>query len=208
HCHLIAHISSAIRKPFAPGAAGAGMGHAATHQANHAYESMAGLVLGIEVRPRGGVATDQARAPQRRLRLFVQKRADYFGANPGYGFVLQSDSVPPARDSIRIPGSPIVLYRGEPVQITLLNRTDGLVSVHWHGIEVESFYDGVADWSGSPGHTAPRVAPGDSFVVFLNPDRAGTFIYHTHQDESVQLSSGLYGPLIVLPPGAVYDSSS
>src|SRR5262249_48179423 len=65
-----------------------------------------------------------------------------------------------------------------------------------------------ADWSGSPGHTAPRVAPGDSFVVFLNPDRAGTFIYHTHQDESVQLSSGLYGPLIVLPPGAVYDSST
>jgi FtsP/CotA-like multicopper oxidase with cupredoxin domain len=73
---------------------------------------------------------------------------------------------------------------------------------------VESFYDGVADWSGSAGHTAPRVEPGDSFVVRLTPDRAGTFIYHTHQDEGVQLASGLYGPLIVLAPGAAYDSST
>ncbi len=101
-----------------------------------------------------------------------------------------------------------MLRRGEPTQITLLNRTDELVSVHWHGIEVESFYDGVADWSGRTGHTAPRIAPGDSFVVHLNPDRAGTFIYHTHQDEGVQLLSGLYGPLVVLGPGEVYDSTT
>jgi FtsP/CotA-like multicopper oxidase with cupredoxin domain len=40
--------------------------------------------------------------------------------------------------------------------------------------------------------------PGDSFAVRMTPDRAGTFIYHTHTDENVQLTSGLYGPLIVL----------
>src|SRR5262249_29945861 len=61
---------------------------------------------------------------------------------------------------------------------------------------------------GWAGHTAPKIAPGDSFVVYLNPDRAGTFIYHTHQDEGVQLTSGLYGPFIVLPPGVAYDSST
>ena len=136
----------------------------------------------------------------------MQKRPRYLGQAAGYGYVLQEGASPPAPDSIRIPGSPIVLRRDEPVDITLVNRTDELVSVHWHGIEVDSYYDGVADWSGSPGHTAPRIAPGDSFVVRLKPDRAGTFIYHTHQDESVQLSSGLYGPLIVLAPDEVRDS--
>jgi FtsP/CotA-like multicopper oxidase with cupredoxin domain len=207
HCHLIAHISPSIRKPMGGRSAATSTEHDAMHAANHALESMAGLVIGMHVKPRGGAAAAMA-TPRRTLRLFVQKRANYFGSRPGYGFILQSDSAEPARDSIRLPGSPIVLTRDEPVAITVLNRTDELVSVHWHGIEVESYFDGVADWSGSPGHTAPRIAPGDSFVVRLNPDRAGTFIYHTHQDEGVQLSSGLYGPFIVLAPGEVVDSTT
>ena len=33
----------------------------------------------------------------------------------------------------------------------------------------------------------------------------GTFIYHTHWHEDLQLSGGLYGPLIVLEPGERYD---
>ncbi len=55
---------------------------------------------------------------------------------------------------------------------------------------------------------APPIAPGDSFLVRMTPDRAGTFIYHTHMDEGGQLSSGLYGPLIILEPGQQFDSAS
>jgi len=40
----------------------------------------------------------------------------------------------------------------------------------------------------------------------FTPRRAGTFIYHTHQDETRQLASGLYGPLVVLAPGATRDT--
>jgi FtsP/CotA-like multicopper oxidase with cupredoxin domain len=202
HCHLIAHIGPAIRKHYPQLGASSASSHApdAAGSRNHAYDGMAGLVTGITVTARTKPAYPHAPA-SRSLRLFVQKRAHYLGDAPGYGFILQEGSIPPAPDSVRIPGSPIVLVRGEPVEITLVNRTDELVSVHWHGIEVESYYDGVADWSGEAGHTAPRIAPGDSFVVRLNPDRAGTFIYHTHQDEGMQLSSGLYGPFIVLAPG-------
>ncbi|HXE84225.1 MAG TPA: multicopper oxidase domain-containing protein [Gemmatimonadales bacterium] len=203
HCHLIAHISPLVRKQMASTAAR----HDGSHAANHAFESMAGLVAGIEVKQRGPIIADDTIA-RRRLRLFVQKRPRYFGTGAGYGFIVQGDSAEPARDSIRIPGTPIVLERGVPVAITVLNRTDELVSVHWHGIEVQSYFDGVADWSGRPGHTAPKIAPGDSFVVRLNPDRAGTFIYHTHQDEGVQLSSGLYGPFIVVEPGQTVDSAT
>jgi manganese oxidase len=77
--------------------------------------------------------------------------------------------------------------------------------VHWHAMELESCYDGIAGWSGTPGHIAPMIQPGASFVVTFTPPRAGTFIYHTHLDDIRQLSSGLYGPIIVLEPGQSLD---
>ena len=42
----------------------------------------------------------------------------------------------------------------------------------------------------------------------MKPPRAGTFIYHTHWHDVEQLTSGLYGPLIVLPPGRRFDSET
>src|SRR5262249_53115595 len=50
-----------------------------------------------------------------------------------------------------------------------------------------------------------HLSSGKSFVAQMTPRRAGTFIYHTHIDDIKQLSSGLYGPLIVLPPGQEFD---
>jgi hypothetical protein len=41
----------------------------------------------------------------------------------------------------------------------------------------------------------------------MAPPRAGTFIYHTHWHDPSQLTNGLYGPLIVLPPGEKFDPS-
>ncbi len=41
--------------------------------------------------------------------------------------------------------------------------------------------------------------------MHITAPRAGTFIYHTHIDDLKQLSSGLYGPLIVLPPREDFD---
>jgi FtsP/CotA-like multicopper oxidase with cupredoxin domain len=82
-----------------------------------------------------------------------------------------------------------------------------MASVHWHGIELESVYDGVGGWSGWGTRIAPLIAPNDSFIVRLTPDRAGTFIYHTHSDETDQLPSGLYGSLIVLQENAQRDTT-
>ena len=59
-------------------------------------------------------------------------------------------------------------------------------------------------WSGAGAQTAPMIEPGGTFVVRITPPRAGTFIYHTHLHDYRQLSSGLYGPLIV-EPGDAYD---
>jgi FtsP/CotA-like multicopper oxidase with cupredoxin domain len=198
HCHLIAHISPLGRlQPGEPHS------HTAGSVPNHAFDEMGGLVMGIRVSGRvQGFDTFRPPPPPRALRLYAQERRNYFGSAAGYGFVLQEGSTPPAPDSIRIPGTPIVLRRDEPVAISVVNRTDGFVTVHWHGIELDSYYDGVGDWSGGPdpAGTAVPIAPGDSFLVRFTPRRPGTFIYHTHQDESQQLASGLYGPLVVLPP--------
>jgi FtsP/CotA-like multicopper oxidase with cupredoxin domain len=77
--------------------------------------------------------------------------------------------------------------------------------VHWHGIELESYSDGVAGWSGAGAHLAPSIEPGDSFVAHLTLPRAGTFIYHTHMNDIEQLTSGLYGGIVVLEPGRRFD---
>ena len=195
HCHFIAHIARAQHL----GAAHPEYAH------SHALGGMAGLVVGIEVRPRPGDAPAAPPPPARRLWLFADERAGYFAERPGYGFVLQ-EGAEPALDSIRIPGTPILLHRDEPVEITVVNRTHVGMSVHWHGIELTSVYDGVPGWSGDSSRVAPLIAPGDSFTVRMTPDRAGTFIYHTHADEAEQLASGLYGPLVVLAPGESWDA--
>jgi FtsP/CotA-like multicopper oxidase with cupredoxin domain len=147
-------------------------------------------------------AAPRAREPvHRKLRLFAQRRANVFGDGPGYGFVLQEGAREPAPDSIGIPGPQLALTRGEPVEITVVNRARMPLSVHWHGIELESYYDGVAGWSGDARRIAPPIAANDSFVVRFTPPRAGTFIYHVHDEGGTELASGLYGPLIVREPG-------
>jgi FtsP/CotA-like multicopper oxidase with cupredoxin domain len=167
---------------------------------------MAGLLLGVTVKPRAGSPPRPVAArPARRLQLFADMRPRVYGERPGYGFVLQDGVRPPARDSIRVPGTPIVVTRGEPVAITVHNRTTSPFAVHWHGIELESYFDGVAGWSGTAKRLAPPIAPGDSFVARFTPPRAGTFIYHTHNEPGEELASGLYAPLIVLEPGARFD---
>jgi len=201
HCHMAAHMSPELRA--APDST---LAHTEAH--NHTMEVMAGLVIGWRVLPQSrssAVAEAQNRVARRNLRLLVQSSPNRYGTNPGMGFVLHDGTADPAPDSVVIPGPPIVLARGQPVQINIVNRLPAATSIHWHGIELDSYFDGVSGWSGDQLRTAPHVDAGDSFAVRFTPPRAGTFIYHSHFDEERQLGSGLYGPLIVLEPGARYD---
>jgi FtsP/CotA-like multicopper oxidase with cupredoxin domain len=52
------------------------------------------------------------------------------------------------------------------------------------------------------------IPPGGKFVVRFTPPRAGTFIYHTHVHDYRQLSSGLYGPLIVTREDETFDPNN
>ncbi|MFN2602835.1 MAG: multicopper oxidase domain-containing protein [Gemmatimonadaceae bacterium] len=167
-------------------------------------EHMAGLVLGINVQPSKGWAA-ASRSDLRTLHLFVDEGRRRSLAPRALGFVLQNGNAPPAPDSVVIPGSVIVLTKNQPTDIVVVNRLREATSIHWHGVELESFSDGVPGWSGSANHLAPVIAANDSFVAHLTLPRAGTFIYHTHLDDLEQLTSGLYGAIVVLEPGKKFD---
>src|SRR5205085_6912583 len=97
------------------------------------------------------------------------------------------------------------LKRGEPVSITVVNRLSEPTAVHWHGIELESYFDGVADFAGTGTHIAGAIAPKDSFEARFTPPRSGTFMYHPHADEVRQQQAGLSGAIVVTDSPAAFD---
>jgi FtsP/CotA-like multicopper oxidase with cupredoxin domain len=197
HCHIPEH--------FGPrGSLGMPAVKATAH--DHAAGGMRGLVLGVTATPRArGAATDDGRAYRdaRHLRLLVRRRAGGSDTAPVLGYALQERGARPDTGG-RMPPA-IVLTRGVPVRITVVNTLDVPTAVHWHGMELDSYYDGVPGFSGAGSRVSPVIAPHDSFEVRFTPPRAGTFIYHTHVDEERQTRGGLAAPLIVLEPGARHD---
>ena len=165
---------------------------------NHALTGMGGLVLAIRIRPRGRERVAAPVRAHRHLRMIAIQDAGFPDSVPSMRFVLD-DGRSDAHVVDAGPGwsTPLYLIRGEPVSITIVNQTHEATAVHWHGIEVESYFDGVADLSGSGRKLAPIIAPQDSFEARFTPPRAGTFIYHSHVDEPRQHRAGLVGALIV-----------
>jgi FtsP/CotA-like multicopper oxidase with cupredoxin domain len=177
------------------------------HAHNHALEMMGGLVMSIEVRDRGAVQAAREPSIGRRLRLIARVDDGGTREEPAYGYVLQDEARPRpagARGSL-LPAPTIVLKRGQQVSITVVNEIPEATSVHWHGIELDSYYDGVADYSGHPGRVAAAIAPHDSFEAKFTPPRAGTFIYHPHADELRQQVAGMSGAIVVVDDLAMFD---
>ena len=90
----------------------------------------------------------------------------------------------------QVPGPVIDARVGDTLVVRLTNRLPEPTTIHWHGLRLPSPRDGTED--------AQRpVQPGETFEYrFVLPD-AGTFWYHPHFNETVQMERGLYGVLIV-----------
>jgi len=204
HCHMTDHMSpelSLVTHPLDAMARAAPVEHAMSQES----AGMGGLILGIRVAP---AAESSSKAPPRRarkLRLLVQEIPGTRFTPPGMGYLIQDAAAKERAGPPPVPGEPLVLTRDEPVEITIVNQLKETTAVHWHGIELESYYDGVPGWSGESAQTTPPIPPGGTFIARMTPPRAGTFIYHTHWHDANQLMGGLYGPLIVLEPGAKFD---
>jgi FtsP/CotA-like multicopper oxidase with cupredoxin domain len=178
------------------------------HPMNHAQEMMGGLVMGIEVRGRDARSSVGASESSRRqLRLVAQRDSGGSIEQPAYGYTLHEGAVSTPASPPLLPGPTIVLERGKPASITVVNHLPEPTAVHWHGMELESYYDGVADFSGQGARVAKAIAPGDSFVARFTPPRSGTFMYHPHADELRQQQAGLTGALLVVDSLAAFDST-
>lgn len=201
HCHLVFHVAA----PEARAMAEPGESH--EMHADDPRQHMAGLVMGIEARMPSGVAAPHLKT-SRAVDLFVQGGPQRSRSSRTMSFILQRGATPPAPDSVQVPGSLLLLTRGEVTDVWVHNRLPEPTSVHWHGLELESFSDGVPGLGGiAGGPRTPSVPAGGTFTARLLSPRAGTFIYHTHLRDVEQLSSGLYGPMLVLEPGERFDPS-
>jgi FtsP/CotA-like multicopper oxidase with cupredoxin domain len=178
------------------------------HVTNHALEMMGGLVMGIEVRGRAGPDVVAQGSAMRKLRLVARVDTGGTTSEPAYGYVLHEGATSTPATGPLIPGPTIVLKRGEPVSIMIVNELPEATAVHWHGIELESYFDGVAGFAGQGRRIAPAIAPRDSFEARFTPPRSGTFIYHPHADEVRQQQAGLSGALVVVDEPVTFNPAN
>lgn len=196
HCHIVDHVDPAdmysVRGPVA-------------REYDHFAEAhMSGMALGI--RALGTDKYDTDAQPGRRLTMELNGEEGYFGSNPGISVAFNdrgSSGNPPT-----IPGPPLFLNKNELVSIAVVNNLDEPTSIHWHGMELKSYYDGAVGFGGNGTSITPPIQPGQSFEVRMQPPRSGTFLYHTHLNDEDQLSAGLYGAMIVTDIGEPFDPTT
>ena len=192
HCHLSFHVVSDIRLP----------GTASLDPPEY-LNHMAGLVLGIIVKP--GATDLISKGAARNLELYANEYTD--SVSPRNGFSL-TPNFKPDNKTFSSPGPLLVLKQFQPTFITVNNRMSSPTGVHWHGLEIDSWADGVPGWSASDGKSSPSIQPGEKFTYKLSLLHPGTFIYHSHLDDIYQITHGLYGPLIVMGENETYDPTT
>ncbi|MEO6594195.1 MAG: copper oxidase [Planctomycetota bacterium] len=93
----------------------------------------------------------------------------------------------------RVHGPTIEAVEGDRVRIYVTNKIDAPTTVHWHGLYVPNGMDGVG------GLTQRSIEPGETFRYEFTLRQHGTFMYHSHHDEMVQMAMGLMGMIVVHP---------
>ncbi len=91
------------------------------------------------------------------------------------------------------PGPTIEAVEGDKVRIFVTNRLPEHTTIHWHGQILPCGMDGVG------GLTQPHIPPGKTFVYEFELKKSGTFMYHPHADEMVQMAMGMMGFFVVHP---------
>ncbi|RDW95296.1 hypothetical protein BP5796_01059 [Coleophoma crateriformis] len=92
----------------------------------------------------------------------------------------------------QFPGPLIECNEGDTLVIEVENKAANATSIHFHGI----FQNGTNFMDGTTGVTQCPIAPNKKFrYEFTIKRQSGTYYYHGHQ--AVQISDGLYGPVVV-----------
>jgi len=91
------------------------------------------------------------------------------------------------------PGPTIECVEGDKLRIFVTNRLPEHTTIHWHGVLLPNGMDGVG------GLTQPQIPAGKTFVYEFQMKHSGTFMYHPHADEMVQMAMGMHGFIVVHP---------
>ena len=91
------------------------------------------------------------------------------------------------------PGPTIEVVEGDRVRIFVTNRLPEATSIHWHGQRLPNGMDGVA------GLNQRAIPTGKTYVYEFIARRPGTFMYHPHADEMVQMAMGMMGFWVTHP---------
>lgn len=90
-----------------------------------------------------------------------------------------------------IPGPTLRFKEGKHAVIHVTNKLNEETSVHWHGLLLPNFMDGV------PYLTTPPIRPGKTFTYDFPLIHSGTYWFHSHTGLQEQL--GVYGSIIIDP---------
>ena len=96
-----------------------------------------------------------------------------------------------------IPGPTLRFVEGEYAVIYVKNEMDVETSIHWHGLLLPNFYDGV------PYLNTPPIEPGHTQKYEFPLIQSGTYWYHSHT--MLQEQSGVYGSLVIEPKKKTLD---
>jgi FtsP/CotA-like multicopper oxidase with cupredoxin domain len=91
------------------------------------------------------------------------------------------------------PGPTIEVVEGDRLRIFVTNKLPEHTSIHWHGQRLPNGMDGVG------GLTQPQIPSGKTYVYEFVARRPGTFMYHPHADEMVQMAMGMMGFWVTHP---------
>lgn len=206
HCHRMPHMRLPV--PLDPADAqipAQSHDHQHMHDMDSPYAGMGGMIMGLTITGKPVLDTETNWKPTRRLAMTVGNRAGQAGF---YEIGLKDAGTGEASKSTGLTGPLLVVRQGEQTEIAITNNTKEVTAIHWHGLEIESYYDGVPHWGGLGGRRAPALEPGKTFTVRLVPVRAGSFMYHTHWHDVAQLTGGIHGPMVVLPAGGRFDAAT
>lgn len=90
----------------------------------------------------------------------------------------------------QIPGPVLKANVGDTLVIKVTNNLQEDTMVHWHGMCLPATMDGT-DLMQNP------IKPGEMFEYRFEVGTAGTFWYHSHANETVQMERGMYGAIVV-----------
>ena len=207
HCHRIPHMRLPV--DLDPADVLKLDAHEHVHDDHSEYAGMGGMIMGLTVTGKATMDTSTNWKAEKQLELTIGER----NGDPRFYQLALRNLAPSAAQarpamSTGLAGPVIVLTQGQASEISIVNKLKEPTSIHWHGMELESYYDGVPEWGGLGDKKTPPVEPGQTFLVKMVPPRAGTFMYHTHWHDAAQLTGGVHGVLIVLPPGQTYDAAT